>query len=524
MRFKCDRSFNAFLLFSIALGICGSITHAILGQSWVSSSGHAIGSDDAYISFRYAENLFAGNGLVFNFGEYVEGYSNLLYTLLITPGFLLGKDYIYPLSIGINCILLAASLYLYWKFSRETIGLRSANLGVFLLAANPWIWANASTGLETILILFVTLGLWVSTERYKEMGSMGFFIAILSFSIISVLSRVDGFIPPLISALYLFIRKSKKDGILVIIFVAGCMALYTVFRFFYYDDFIANTFYVKVSGGLTDRFSRGLDFLGQNLIKTGLIIAALALYFHFLRNDPSQSTLERTSFAALFLVYWVSYLVYIGGDIYYERFIVPIIPFIVYIALSNGDRFKKLHLYIVTVLIYFAPIYYASKDGRFEWSSPKYDMWVSLGKYLGEAPKGSTLAIDAAGKVPFFSGLPTIDILGLNDKHIGKIRPTRTGMPGHEKFDPDYVLGRAPTYISAWISPSLDMGWGLVKEKYIKEYKLKYLVNSSRKDLDERNIIDVSSLGVLELKNLIQNGYNYGVLLRKENFDDHGQL
>jgi len=39
--------------------------------------------DDAYISFRYAHNLASGQGLVFNPGEYVEGYTNLLWTLLM---------------------------------------------------------------------------------------------------------------------------------------------------------------------------------------------------------------------------------------------------------------------------------------------------------------------------------------------------------------------------------------------------------------------------------------------------------
>ena len=33
--------------------------------------------DDAYISFRYSHNLAAGDGLVFNPGEYVEGYTSL---------------------------------------------------------------------------------------------------------------------------------------------------------------------------------------------------------------------------------------------------------------------------------------------------------------------------------------------------------------------------------------------------------------------------------------------------------------
>lgn len=37
--------------------------------------------DDAFISFRYADNLAAGKGLVLNPGQRVEGISNLLWTV-----------------------------------------------------------------------------------------------------------------------------------------------------------------------------------------------------------------------------------------------------------------------------------------------------------------------------------------------------------------------------------------------------------------------------------------------------------
>ncbi|MGI8649822.1 MAG: hypothetical protein ACR2KW_05520, partial [Rubrobacter sp.] len=41
-------------------------------------------NEDAFISFRYARNLLAGDGLVFNpGGERVEGITNLLWTLLL---------------------------------------------------------------------------------------------------------------------------------------------------------------------------------------------------------------------------------------------------------------------------------------------------------------------------------------------------------------------------------------------------------------------------------------------------------
>lgn len=39
--------------------------------------------DDAFIPFRYARNLAEGYGLVYNPGEFVEGFTNLLWTLLV---------------------------------------------------------------------------------------------------------------------------------------------------------------------------------------------------------------------------------------------------------------------------------------------------------------------------------------------------------------------------------------------------------------------------------------------------------
>ena len=48
--------------------------------------------DDAFISFRYAENWVAGRGLVFNAGEQVEGYTNFSWTMLCALGMQLGIE------------------------------------------------------------------------------------------------------------------------------------------------------------------------------------------------------------------------------------------------------------------------------------------------------------------------------------------------------------------------------------------------------------------------------------------------
>jgi hypothetical protein len=71
-------SFNiqkAGLALGILVLLIGSVVQTLEGISGPSPP-QIWGLDDAYISYRYSQNLAQGKGLVFNRGERVEGYSN----------------------------------------------------------------------------------------------------------------------------------------------------------------------------------------------------------------------------------------------------------------------------------------------------------------------------------------------------------------------------------------------------------------------------------------------------------------
>ncbi len=61
-------------------GVALSILPWLALLVWLSATAWFL-CDDAFISFRYARNLLEGHGLVFNPGEYVEGYTNFLWVL-----------------------------------------------------------------------------------------------------------------------------------------------------------------------------------------------------------------------------------------------------------------------------------------------------------------------------------------------------------------------------------------------------------------------------------------------------------
>ncbi len=66
--------------------------------------------DDAYVYFRYIENLLVLDyGLVYNHGEYVEGFSSPLWLLLLTALRATGLDYWFLL----RCIAVA-SFTCFW--------------------------------------------------------------------------------------------------------------------------------------------------------------------------------------------------------------------------------------------------------------------------------------------------------------------------------------------------------------------------------------------------------------------------
>jgi 3',5'-cyclic AMP phosphodiesterase CpdA len=74
---------------------------------------------------------------------------------------------------------------------------------------------------------------------------------------------------------------------------------------------------------------------------------------------------------------------------------------------------------------------------------------VEIGRWLRDNTPGTTLvAVIPAGAIPYESGLPTIDMLGINDEHIAHVDLDlgRFGA-GHEKFATAYVLDRRPDII-----------------------------------------------------------------------------
>ena len=73
----------------------------------------------------------------------------------------------------------------------------------------------------------------------------------------------------------------------------------------------------------------------------------------------------------------------------------------------------------------------------------------AAGIYLQENyPPDTLVALNPAGIIPYYSQLPTIDMLGLNDTYIAHHgKRDRSLRYGHQAGDGEYVLSREPDVI-----------------------------------------------------------------------------
>lgn len=301
--------------------------------------------DDAFISFRYAQNLAEGRGLVFNAGERVEGYTNFLWTVAITPANWLGitpeawTQVLGATAYALTVLLLGA---LYVALARRPTLLPFACLA----AASHKDWAIfAVSGLETAAFTCAAVAgfaalVWPSRRDARVVRAA---TAGLLFGVATLL-RPDGVLFGAVVALYLgalTVRASRREDparrraasaltAFVAVF-AVIVGAHLAFRLHYYGDLLPNTFYAKSA----DRawFAQGLTYLWSYLLRyPPVAVAPLAMAWVFARRRASPHKLADPAALALALgAAHALWTVQVGGDFMFARFLIPSTPFFLFV-------------------------------------------------------------------------------------------------------------------------------------------------------------------------------------------------
>ncbi|MEM6992215.1 MAG: hypothetical protein AAF721_17015 [Myxococcota bacterium] len=380
--------------------------------------------DDAYISFRYARNLAAGHGLVYNLGEAVEGYTNFSLTVILGAGMAVGIDP-HPLSKVLGAAAALGTLVVVYRLSNRLLPLTGLPCVATWLLATSAPFSNWSVfGLETTIFAFLVLLGTLLMFRETEAGK-GFVGSALVFAAAG-LTRPEApmylGLPMLLLGRRFVSAQNLKRGLL---FAAPLLA-HMIWRKAYYGSWVPSTLGAK-TGDMALQIKRGTSYLGGWLDHAGPAVW-LALYGAGLA--VAKRSLE---FGALALVSvcGLVYVLLVGGDwMSYSRFVVPIEPYIFVLAgvtvrtiVETRDRAALVALLIFAVWVGNARQVTMQKSHK-QFRNERRHWNISAGRVAdwirGNLPKGR-VALGDIGFVGYRTNYPILDLLGLVDPVIHEL-------------------------------------------------------------------------------------------------------
>jgi arylsulfatase len=222
--------------------------------------------DDAFIYFRYVDNLlFLDAGLVFNAGEYVEGFSSPLHCLVLIALRALHLDWMHAITLlGLASFAAFAGLLIRLNRELSPEGV-TFDLPLALLATCYGTASFFTSGLETPLAQLVApaVGLYLLRPR--------------GFALTALVAAAPLVRPELALALAASFGfcwwRDARFPLRLFVLAALLNGAWLLFRIVYYADLLPNTFYLKDDV----QWAQGLTYLWDLLRTTWLPAIALAL-------------------------------------------------------------------------------------------------------------------------------------------------------------------------------------------------------------------------------------------------------
>ena len=323
---------------------------------WMAEHSWSVISD-AFISFRYVRNLLSGHGLVYNPGEYVEGYSNFLWVLelaLLWGVFGLRPEHAAPwLSVAFTAGTIAAMLWWVARLPalRHRVLVGWMALGLVCSSATFAVWTSGG-GLETRQFTFFVVLAVACLNLYRDSRRC---LLVVSLSLAAAtLTRPEG---PLIAvccfgwfAMEHVVRDGRlrlhwgKLACLVGPFVVLVVAHF-LFRYAYYGEWLPNTYYAK---HVRPWYEAGFRYLWAAALETGLYLLLPLAVLSLAKGWRKRRDLAYM-LPLLLIVFHMAYIARIGGDhfeyrpldFYWPLLAVPAADGIVGLGAMISERFRK---------------------------------------------------------------------------------------------------------------------------------------------------------------------------------------
>ena len=410
--------------------------------------------DDAFITFRYAENIVRGWGPTFNQAPpRAEGYTSLLWTLLMVLPHLTGINVVLfsklagvCLTVGTICVIAYGMLRTPEERLKENRWFSAAFASVYFMTF-PFGPVHAVSGMETALAAFLYTLTAVLFLTVQDGGTPTPFLPLSCLFLGLTRPEANLFSVVLLALLLLCLPATNRKGFAVRCFAFYILPgiLYFTWRYCYYGLFFPLPFYIK---------STGTGYLGLESVLSfardlGIGVAFPVSIFFFVTKASIKRVL--IVIPIMFLFAYFMTIQHIMG--YGHRHFYPLVPVL---SLLSGlglvelqDRARARTKVVLLLCIAFTCAFGSistlkSRGGYLSYAHGMETAHILLGRTLAAVTWNSNpvIAIADAGAVPYYSRLDIIDTFGLNNPNIAmRVR-------GDQSTDrSDFVLSRTPTVV-----------------------------------------------------------------------------
>jgi len=441
--------------------------------------------DDAFITFRYAQNIADGHGFVYNVGERVLGTTTPLFTLILAALACFGISIVKG-ALAVSLLSSGLTAVILYRFAQSLGFAHFSLLPVSLYVFFPRLLSTDTGGMETSLFaLLVTSAFYFQHKRL--------FVYSIAAAAVAVTTRPEG----LLALGILIVFNSIKDHKRAVVFLALATFIilpWVVFAYFYFGSPIPNSIPAKLalySLIETNSYGENLVFLmgwhhpfGVPLLVL-VVVGAL-----WLRKKRGFGWLE---------ILWMTSMVVsltISSTFLFLWYITPIYPLYLLFAGATFplicswskwfhqriNTMAKLSV-IGTILVLGAASYSTSYSNRSYQTTVETVHWP-IGRYLQtHARPGDVAAMEDIGYMGYYSGIRIIDRDGLISPEVISYNRSGDYLGVILDYKPHWVVACTQSPISTFLDSSFFTEHYQLREMYVspssgREYKV--LINKAR--------------------------------------------
>lgn len=414
-------------------------------------------ADDAFITYRYAENIAAGLGFVYNDGQRVLGSTTPLFTLILSL-FSVCRIAAPVASLMISVLCSGLTGLLLYRFALSLRFTRWTLLPVVCYALWPRSLVTDTSGMETAFFTLLVTAAFYFQHKQLDIYAVG-------MATLATVTRPEGALVLGLLVIYNCFRSPRQIAKYLAIPVI-ILGPWLIFAQFYFGSVIPNSALGKLAlysrWGTMPLWDTIVYLMAwHNPFGWVMTIGAIGGAY-WLDRKQNFGRLEVIWLLAMFLFYITS-----GSRIFFW-YIVPIYPVYILVAcaclplLADYFKFRAARLdrwrwfVIGAVAIVLMAVGYRSVQYYRPLQVAFITMHKSIGEYLlVHAGPNDLVAAEDIGYMGYYSGCRILDRDGLISPQAIPFNRSGDYFGLIKKYNPDWVVASTDNPMSQFITDSL---------------------------------------------------------------------